>query len=485
MNPLIATAEIARGFAKLAPPCEEWSIRLVRRRNEALSVTRGTADPVRRGEDIGAMVTVTAKSGDHTGVGYGATSDITPSGLAAAAREALAWAHRSAGHLIAVPKPRSSAVQYDHTASTDIPWDSIAMPAKLDRLHELARNLKRNDRITHWQASLFYTDEETVFAGSTGDFIRESCGIIVPGIEASASANGETQTRTLGRGGMIRQGGLEQLDELAFWAAGPRIAEEALELLAAPDCPAKTSDLLLAPDQMYIQIHESIGHPLELDRILGDERNYAGTSFVTPDMFGTYHYGSPLLNVSFDPRVPGEAANYAYDDTGTPAQACHLIRNGVLQRGLGGAFSQSRANIPGVANARACSWNRPPIDRMANLNIDPGVSTFEELVSWVEDGIYMEANNSWSIDDSRNKFQFGCERGRLIKDGQLGPVVKNPNYRGVSANFWRSLKGLGNAETVRVLGTPTCGKGEPNQAIRVGHATPPGLFTSVQIFGGG
>lgn len=485
MNTLISIAEIARSFAKLAPPCEEWSIRLVHRRNEALSVTRGTADPVRCSEDIGAMVTITAKSDDRIGVGYGATSDITPSGLAAAACEALAWANRSAGHLVAVPKPGSSAVLYDHVAAAEIPWVSIPMTAKLDRLHELARNLKRDGRISHWQTSLYYMDEETVFAGSAGDFIREARGIIVPGIEASASANGETQTRTLGRGGMIRQGGLEQLDELAFWAAGPRIAEEALELLNAPDCPAKSTDLLLAPDQMYIQIHESIGHPLELDRILGDERNYAGTSFVTPDMFGSYQYGSPLLNVSFDPHVPGEAANYAYDDTGTRAQTCHLISKGVLQRGLGGAFSQSRANIPGVANARACSWNRPPIDRMANLNVDPGASTFEELVSQVEDGIYMETNNSWSIDDSRNKFQFGCERGRLIKNGQLGPVVKNPNYRGVSANFWRSLKGLGNADTVRVLGTPTCGKGEPNQAIRVGHATPPGLFAGVQIFGGG
>ncbi len=485
MNSLIAITEIARSFAKLVPACEEWSIRLVRRRNEALSVTRGTTDPVRRSEDAGAMVTITAKSGDHMGVGYGATSDITASGLAAAANEALAWARRSAGHLVAVPQPRSSALQYDHVSAADIAWDSVGMAGKLDRLHELARVLKCDGRISHWQASLFYTDEETVFAGSAGDFIRETRGIIVPGIEASASANSETQTRTLGRGGMIRQGGLEQLDELGFWAAGERIAEEALELLAAPDCPVKSTDLLLAPDQMYIQIHESIGHPLELDRILGDERNYAGTSFVTPDMFGSYQYGSPLLNVSFDPQVPGEAANYAYDDTGTPADTCHLIKNGVLQRGLGGAFSQSRANIPGVANARACSWNRPPIDRMANLNIDPGPSTFEELVSQVEDGIYMETNNSWSIDDSRNKFQFGCERGRLIKDGQLGTVVKNPNYRGVSANFWRRLKGLGNAETVRVLGTPTCGKGEPNQAIRVGHATPPGLFTSVQVFGGG
>ena len=447
-------------------------------------MTRGISDPIRRGEDIGAMVTITLTCGGQAGAGYAATSDISTSGLARAGKEALDWARLSAGHLVAAPKPRATARHHEQISVPAVPWDSVSSAGKLDRLHQLARNLKRDDRITHWQTNLFFTDEETVFAGSGGDFIREGRSIIVPGIEASASATGETQTRTLGRGGMIRQGGLEQLDELEFWNAGERIAEEALELLAAPNCPCVVTDLLLAPDQMYIQIHESIGHPLELDRILGDERNYAGTSFVTLDMFGSYQYGSPLLNVTFDPDIPGEAADYAFDDNGDRAERSHLIRDGILLRALGGASSQARANTPGVANARACNWNRPPIDRMANINIEPGGCSFDELVAQIEDGIFMQTNTSWSIDDSRNKFQFGCERGVLIKNGKFGAVVKNPNYRGVSADFWRSLKALGNAATVRVLGTPTCGKGEPNQAIRVGHATPPGLFSSVQIFGG-
>jgi predicted Zn-dependent protease len=284
---------------------------------------------------------------------------------------------------------------------------------------------------------------------------------------------------------MMRQGGWDVLEDLGFWQAPERISEEALELLAAPDCPTGAMDLLLMPDQMYIQIHESIGHPLELDRILGDERNYAGTSFVTPDMFGTYQYGSKLLNVTFDPGIAGETASYAFDDDGTRATKQFLIREGRLERGLGGATSQSRINIPGVANSRACNWNRPAIDRMANLNIEAGDASLEDLIAQVEDGIVMETNTSWSIDDSRNKFQFGCERARLIKNGEVGQVVKNPNYRGISATFWRSLKGLGDAATVRVMGTPTCGKGEPNQAIRVGHATPVGLFENVQVFGGG
>jgi len=242
--------------------------------------------------------------------------------------------------------------------------------------------------------------------------------------------------------------------------------------------------VLLLPDQMILQIHESIGHPLELDRILGDERNFAGTSFVTPDMFGRYRYGSELLNVVFDPTPPEELASYGWDDDGTPAERVHLIRNGILERALGGAISQHRAGLPGTANARADGWNRPPIDRMANLNLVPGESSLAAMIAGVERGVLMETNRSWSIDDSRNKFQFGCERGRLIENGALGAVVKNPNYRGVSASFWRSLKAVGSAETRQVLGTPYCGKGEPSQLIRVGHASPACVFGGVEVFGG-
>jgi predicted Zn-dependent protease len=243
-------------------------------------------------------------------------------------------------------------------------------------------------------------------------------------------------------------------------------------------------DLLLMPDQMMLQIHESIGHPLELDRILGDERNYAGTSFVTPEMFGQYRYGSPLLNVTFDPSIGEELASYAFDDDGEPAQKAWLIRKGVLERPLGGRISQLRAGLQGTANSRAASWNRAPIDRMANINVEPGTSTLAEMVASIERGVLMRTNTSWSIDDSRNKFQFGCEWGELIEDGVVKGVVKNPNYRGVSADFWRSLKRVGDSDTLEVHGTLYCGKGEPNQVIHVGHASPACVFSDVEVFGG-
>jgi predicted Zn-dependent protease len=213
-----------------------------------------------------------------------------------------------------------------------------------------------------------------------------------------------------------------------------------------------------------------------------DERNYAGTSFVTLDMLGSYRYGSDLLNITFDPTLADEFATYRWDDDGVVAHKQYIIRDGILERGLGGITSQMRANRPGVANSRACSWNRPPIDRMANLNLEPGASSLRDLIGAVEHGIYMKRNLSWSIDDSRNKFQFGCEYGRMIRDGELAEVVKKPSYKGISATFWRSLKGVGNADLLEVLGTPFCGKGEPNQVIRVGHATPPALFGDVAVF---
>jgi predicted Zn-dependent protease len=202
-------------------------------------------------------------------------------------------------------------------------------------------------------------------------------------------------------------------------------------------------------------------------------------------MFGTYQYGSRLLDVTFDPTRANEFASYGFDDDAQPATRQFIIREGKLERPLGGTLSQHRVGgIAGVANSRAQSWNRPPIDRMANLNMEPGDKSLDELVSGIESGVMMRTNTSWSIDDSRNKFQFGCELGQVIEDGQLKGLVKKPNYRGISASFWRNLSAVGDASTLAVLGTPYCGKGEPNQVIRVGHASPAAVFSGISVFGG-
>ena len=269
-----------------------------------------------------------------------------------------------------------------------------------------------------------------------------------------------------------------------MFAQSQKIGEQAIELLDADECPKGEMDLVIASDQMMLQIHESVGHALEVDRILGDERNYAGWSFVNLDDFGKLQYGSELMNITFDPTLSSEFASYAFDDGGLEATKEYLIKDGVLKRGLGGKESQIRSGVSGVANFRASSWNRAPIDRMANINLEPGESSFDDIISSVENGVYMESNRSWSIDDYRNKFQFGCEYAKLIENGKLTKTLKNPNYRGISNPFWNSLKMIGNNDTFSIYGTPNCGKGEPNQVIRVGHASPVCLFENIQVFGG-
>ncbi|HEY3998365.1 MAG TPA: TldD/PmbA family protein [Candidatus Xenobia bacterium] len=468
-------------FRRIAPAVDFCSLRMVDELDESLTVRRGVLQPFDRGRDIGAMVTVI-----HQGsLGYAATSDITEAGLRQAADQALDWSRRVADRGVVdyrtVPLPHP---QGEYETPVRVPWESMSLSDKIAMLQEANRRMAGDDRIIDCEASLWRTRVETTYLTSGGGHLVQRLHYLVPGLSATAHLQGETQTRSLHGRDVCRQGGLELLEEVPLVDEAPRVAREAIELLLAPDCPEGSMDVLLDPGQMILQIHESIGHPLELDRILGDERNYAGTSFVTLDMFGKYRYGSDLLNITYDPTRPDQYASYGWDDEGLAARREHVIFEGLLLRPLGGVISQARAGMAGVANARACSWNRPPIDRMANLNLEPGASTLDDMVASIERGVYMKSNTSWSIDDSRNKFQFGCEWGQLIKGGKLGPVVRNPNYRGVSATFWRSLRMVGRAETMAYLGTPFCGKGEPNQSIRVGHASPACVFSGVEVFGG-
>ena len=469
-------------FRRVAPAVDYCSLRLVHEEHDLLTVRRDVLQPVRRTVDRGAMITV-----HHAGgTGYGATCDLSEAGLRRAAERARAWAGYSAGRGVvdfsAVPMPRPAG---RWSAPVERSFTSRALGDEVAMLQDASRRLHPDERIVDWTVSLWSTRNRTTLATADGAVAQQELELLSPDASVVASHGGEVQRRSWGGGrGASQQGGLEILDDLDFGAVVDRIPVEALQLLTAPDCHTGRMHLLLAPSQMMLQIHESIGHPLELDRILGDERNYAGTSFVTTDMFGSYRYGSELLNITFDPAVPREFASYGFDDEGAGAERRFLIRRGLLERPLGGTISQARAGLAGVANARAQSWNRPPIDRMANLNLEPGDSRMEELVSRVERGVFMRTNCSWSIDDSRNKFQFGCELGRIIEDGELKGLVRNPNYRGVSATFWRSLVGVGDRSTMGVFGTPFCGKGEPNQIIRVGHASPTALFDGVEIFGG-
>jgi predicted Zn-dependent protease len=353
-------------------------------------------------------------------------------------------------------------------------------------LIRICQQLKINDKIIQTTATVGTDQKETWFVSSNGSEIYQNILSLSHHFGAIAQDGTIVQQRSNnGAHANSYQGGWELFKQDNLWHQVQKVGEQALELLTAEECPNTRTNLVLAPDQMMLQIHESIGHPLEIDRILGDERNYAGGSFVTKDDFGKLEYGSPLMNITFDPTVPGEFASYSFDDTGAAATKEYVIKKGILQRGLGSLESQARADLPGVACARACSWNRPPIDRMANLNLEPGNATFEEIISGIEHGIYMESNRSWSIDDQRYKFQFGCEYAKLIENGKLTKTLRNPNYRATTPEFWHSLIKVGNDTNWQIYGTPFCGKGEPNQAISVGHGSPVCEFANVEVFGGG
>ncbi len=474
--------EIAARFRTTAPTADYWSIRLVREETDQLAVRQGVAEPSALGFGAGAMITM-VKDG---GVGYGATGDLSATGLRAAAERAAHWAalHGRLGLFDASLYPRSDT-NTEFRSTTRQPWGAMGVDDKLALLQDACAALKIDDRVVDWSAWLGYRKVSQLMVTGDGGRATQVIEYLFPGLAAVANQGSQTQTRHGGGSDWGGQGGLERLAMVGFREDPERIAREALSLLDAPECPRGKMDLLLMPSQMVLQIHESIGHPLELDRILGDERNYAGRSFVTEDMLGSYRYGSDLLNVTFDPGTIGELASYGADDEGTPATREYLIRDGILERPLGGRLSQARSGLPGVANARASTWCRPPIDRMANINLEPGSSSLEALISATENGVLMDTNRSWSIDDSRNKFQFGCELGRLIEDGELKGLVRNPGYRGISENFWRSMVGVGDRDGFQVRGVRNCGKGEPNQLVYVGHAAPPCLFRDQDLFGGG
>ena len=353
-----------------------------------------------------------------------------------------------------------------------------------DILFKSYESLKVSDKIVSASAMARITQTNYHYISSDGADIEQDFLIIGSSFDAIAQDKGITQRRTDNGRGRMFQSGYEVFDEVELTNMCERIGDQAVELLYAEECPTETTNLVLAPDQMLLQIHESIGHPLEVDRILGDERNYAGWSFIREKDFGNLQYGSNIMNITFDPTIENELASYAYDDSGRKAEKQFIIKDGILLRGLGGTESEKRSGIKGVANFRACSWNRPPIDRMANLNLEPGDSSFDDIISSVESGVYMQSNRSWSIDDYRNKFQFGCEYGKLIENGRLTKTVKNPNYRGVTTPFWNNLVKVGDISTFEVFGTPNCGKGEPNQSVRVGHASPTCLFSNIEVFGG-
>lgn len=470
-------------FNKYKKEADFVAFKTIHERTRDLAVRDGKPDSLNEFDDEGLLIEVMRNG--H--MGYSATCETTPEGIKHAFAQAIAMTDASSKFpVFKFDKRIRPGSKGKYKTATDNSLDKLTLAQIYDFLKKTSLALKTSDQIISTTSDAMIITCHQKYLSSEGADFQQSFDIVVNSMAATAQQGSETQTRSLhgGRGNCLQIGSEYFHLENALRDC-EMISREAIELLNAENCPSTTCDLILAPDQMLLQIHESIGHPLELDRILGDERNFAGWSFVQPNDFGSLKYGSPMMNVIFDPTVSNQLASYSFDEVGNPAQKKHLVKDGILQAGLGSLESQMRSGLSGVANSRSSSWNRAPIDRMANINLEGGDLTLDQMISKVENGVIMYSNKSWSIDDYRRKFQFGCEYGKKIENGKITKTLKNPNYRGVTVPFWNSLVGLTNPQTVETYGSPYCGKGEPSQIIRVGHSSPYALFKNIEVFGGG
>ena len=412
--------------------------------------------------------------------GYAGTCDISPTGIEKAFQKAVAqtrlWAKFKIHSFSAEQRPKTNG---HYRSQIQKSLDSLSTEEIMAILRDCTKTMNISSSIVNRVARAMIIETQIHAVSSDGGEQLQDFSMVNLDLAATANSGTENQTRSAGFQNQI---GAEVFLRHRLLPVCESISKQAVELLSAENCPSEKTKVLLAPDQMMLQIHESIGHPLELDRILGDERNYAGWSFVQPEDFGKLQFGSQLMNVTFDPTRYGELASYNFDDSGARSSKEFLIKDGLLVRALGSIESQVRSGIAGVANFRSASWNRPPIDRMANINLEPGKTSIKDMVETLDRGVIMHTNRSWSIDDYRNKFQFGCEYAQLIEDGKVKKIYKTPNYRGKTIEFWNNLIAVGNE--YETYGSPYCGKGEPSQVIRVGHSSPYCLFKDIDIFGG-
>jgi TldD protein len=327
-------------------------------------------------------------------------------------------------------------------------------------------------------------DTRTAFVSSEGARIGQHVRETGAGMHCLTVGEGETQRRSYPAfRGQYGTRGWELVRSLDLPAHAERIAAEAQELLTAPLCPSGETTLLLGGEQMSLQIHESVGHAIELDRILGWEAAYAGTSWLDLSALGSLRFGSGLMNVTIDPTIPGALGSFGFDDEGTPAAARDAVRDGIWVGVLAGRDSAAMAALDYAGSVRADGYARLPMVRMTNVGLEPGPHTLEEMIAATDDGVLMEHNRSWSIDDRRLNFQFGCEIGWEIRNGRRGRLVRNPSYTGIGPRFWSSLDMLGGAAPGewQAWGTPNCGKGQPGQVGHTGHGAAPARFTGVRV----
>ncbi len=360
---------------------------------------------------------------------------------------------------------------------------TVPLDEKLDMLHAANETLRGAEGVAIAASQLHFYRKKQTFASTVGSYIEQEITESGGNISATAIDGGDILPRSYPNSGKgnFAQAGYEFIDRIDLAGNAERIAAEASALRKAKPCPVGKKTIILSGDQVALQVHESIGHPIELDRVLGMEASFAGTSFLTLDKLGRLTYGSDIVNVVADATVPGALGTFGYDDEGVSAQCVDIIRDGEF---VGYLSSRETAPVLGQSSngtMRADGWNRIPLIRMTNINLLPGTWSLDDLIADTDDGILFEVVKSWSIDDKRLNFQFQCELGWEIKNGKRGAMIKTPNYTGMTPEFWANCDGICNEDHWTVWGVPNCGKGEPMQVAHVAHGTAPARFRSVQV----
>jgi TldD protein len=415
--------------------------------------------------------------------GFAATRDTSRGGAEAALARAIALAEAQPR---ADDRPRTDEPPARGHWTHPVERDPTAVPLgeKLALLSAAEEALRTDPRIVRTDAVTSATKTSQAFASTEGAACtqeRTTCG---GGVAAVAVHDGEMQLRTYptAHGGHVALAGWEHVLELDLAGHAPRVAAEAVELLTAPPCPSGRHTIVLHPEQLELQIHESVGHALELDRILLGEAAYAGTSWVQPHDLGALRYGSEHMTITADGTLPGALGTFGWDDEGTPARRTTLVDAGILRAALSDRESAAAVGVESAACSRAGGFDRQPIVRMTNVSLEPGdAGSFADLLADTGEGLYLETNRSWSIDDRRLHFQFATEVAREIKGGELGRLYRNPSYAGTTPSFWASLDAVCSAEAWELWGVTDCGKGEPGQFMAVSHGSAPARFRDVEV----
>jgi len=455
-------------------------IRIRHDRTESLAVKNGRPDHIARSESAGLGVRVLVDGA----WGFFGTHRMEADALEAAVREAVAIARASAtvrGEPVRLAPVEPVRDRYETPHQKD-PF-AVPLEPKLDLLVR-ATQAMTGPNLKLAQAFFSAFDTHQQFASTEGARIEQHIVQTGGGIAATAIAGGDLQVRSYPNSfrGNFATGGFEYVEAMDLVGEAPRVAEEAEALLAAPPCPEGRRTLILDGGQLALQVHESCGHPIELDRVLGMEIAYAGDSFLTLEKLGTFQYGSEQVHIVADATCPGGLGTFGYDDEGVPAQKTPIVEAG---RFVG--YLSSRETAPAIGRTssgamRASGWDRIPLIRMTNVNLMPGqAGSLDDLIADTDDGLLMLTNRSWSIDNKRLNFQFGTEMCREIKNGRLGQIYRNATYTGITPQFWGSCDAVCGPEAWRLWGTPNCGKGQPGQIARVGHGVAPARFRNVQV----